>query len=135
MGAALDDLDDDVIASINVTPFVDIILVLLIIFMMTSTALSRGSFEVDLPQPAAAGETVHSTVNVVLAADGRMAVNGVPSDGEQLADVIRAEVAFDEELRVVIAADQQADYGQVVMVIDTVEKPGAKSFALDIDQS
>ncbi len=135
MGAALDFEDDDVISDINVTPFVDIILVVLIIFMMTSTTMQKGSFKVDLPQAAAAGESVSSTVNIVLASDGRLAVNGQTVKRDDLARLIRSEARSDPELRAVVAADQSVDYGEVIHVIDLVKENGVRSFALNIDRS
>ena len=64
--------DDEVIASINIVPFVDIVLVLLIIFMITSSAIAKASISVDLPSAASAGNAVSSTLNVVLNAEGDM---------------------------------------------------------------
>ena len=68
--------EDDVIATINIIPFVDIVLVLLIIFMITSTAIARASLGVDLPRAASGGEAVTSTVNIVLTHTGELFVNG-----------------------------------------------------------
>ncbi len=137
MGAALDLDDDDVISDINVTPFVDIILVVLIIFMMTSTTLQRGSFKVDLPQAAAAGEAVDSTMNIVIAPDSQLAVNGQLVDRDGLAHAVRieAEQGDLDTLRAVIAADESVDYGAVIEIIDLIKANGVSSFALNIDKS
>ena len=61
--------DDGMIASINIIPFVDIVFVPLIIFMVTSTAIVKAAIKVDLPTAAAAGSQVESTVNLVIALD------------------------------------------------------------------
>jgi len=135
MGGSLDFDDDEVISDINVTPFVDIILVVLIIFMMTSTTMQRGSFKVDLPQAAAAGESVTSTVNIVLAPDGRVAVNGQTVSRDSLPALIAAESRTDPDLRAVVAADKTVDYGEVIRIIDLVKENGVRSFALNIDRS
>ncbi len=135
MGASLDLEDDDVISDINVTPFVDIILVVLIIFMMTSTTMQRGSFKVDLPQAAAAGESVSSTVNIVLASDGRVAMNGQTVHRDDLGRLIKSETRADPDLRAVVAADKTVDYGDVIRIIDLVKENGVRSFALNIDRS
>ncbi len=63
--------DDGPIASINIIPFVDIVLVLLVIFIVTSAAIVRASLKVDLPRAAAGGAKVASTLNLVLDREGR----------------------------------------------------------------
>ncbi|MCA9556295.1 MAG: biopolymer transporter ExbD, partial [Myxococcales bacterium] len=67
MAAALDPNPDEAISAINVTPFVDVVLVLLIILMVTSTEIVRRSIQVDLPTAAAAGQAVPRTLNVLVA--------------------------------------------------------------------
>ena len=74
-------------------------------------------------------------MNIVLAADGRMAINGEVCDLARLEQIIRAEATKDSELRAVIAADQSVDYGDVMALIDLVKAEGVKSFALNIDHS
>ena len=66
MAAFTNSKNDGPIASINIIPFVDIVLVLLIIFMVTSTAIVKAAIKVDLPTAASAGQSVSATVNLVL---------------------------------------------------------------------
>src|SRR5215510_8697543 len=91
--ATLDDVrdDDGPIASINIIPFVDIVLVLLVIFMLTSATIVRASLKVELPRAASAGSRVESTLNLVCSKDGRLAIDGRPvaSTGEAGAIVAR----------------------------------------------
>src|SRR4249920_2221327 len=105
--AALDDTaeDDGPISSINIIPFVDIVLVLLVIFMLTSAAIVRATMKVDLPKAAAGSEIVQSTVNLVLTKDGVLALNGQPSTNEAAAAFIRQEVVAHPKLQAVVAAD------------------------------
>ncbi len=126
--------DDDVIGDINVTPFVDIVLVLLIIFMVTSTYIVRASIEVDLPKAASGGESVKSTLNVVLTKEGQVLLNGEASTPEKLADFVKAEKVKDKDLQAVIAADKGVEYGEVMKIIDIVKINGVKSFALNIER-
>src|SRR5947209_19222309 len=70
--------DDGPIASINIIPFVDIVLVLLVIFIVTSAAIVRASLKVDLPRAAAGGAKAVSPLNVVLERDGPLALDGRP---------------------------------------------------------
>src|SRR5262245_59819194 len=68
--------DDGPISSINIIPFVDIVLVLLVIFMLTSATIVRASLKVDLPKAASGGSHVESTINLVYNKAGLLTLNG-----------------------------------------------------------
>ena len=124
MAAAGPDLgDDEIIAGINVTPLVDIVLVLLIIFMVTTTYIVNPSIKVDLPKAATAEETTPSTVSVVVTSDG--------SDERALDGEVRKRVATKPDLQVIIAADAMARHGQVIHVVDLVKAAGVTRFAIN----
>jgi biopolymer transport protein TolR len=125
---------EDVISEINVTPFVDIVLVLLIILMVTSTQIIKSSLRVELPTAASGGETVESTLNIVLTKDGEMFLDGNPSTESELVEQVQKEKRKNEKLQAVIAADKGVVYGKVVHVIDVVKTNGVKSFALNIER-
>jgi len=126
--------DDEVIAAINVTPFVDVVLVLLIILMVTSTAIVKASLKVDLPKAASAGASVESTLNVIVMPDGKLMLDGAEIDERALAAAVRREKAANEKVQAVIAADKRVPYGDVVHVIDVVKTNGVTSFALNIER-
>ena len=126
--------EDDVIASINIVPFVDIVLVLLIIFMVTSVAIVKGAITVELPKAAAAGQAVDTTLNIVFTLDRELILDGAAVDRETLGRSVRTQAQIDPELQVVISADTGIPYGEVVGVIDLVKFSGAKSFALNIER-
>jgi biopolymer transport protein ExbD len=126
--------DEGPLASINIIPFVDIVLVLLVIFMLTSAAIVRATMKVDLPKAAAGNSIVQSTVNLVLTKEGVLALNGQPSTPAAAAAFIRGEVAAHPKLQAVIAADKSVPYGQVMTVVDMVKQAGVTSFALDIER-
>ena len=134
MAANLPD-DDDAISSINVTPFVDVVLVLLIVLMVTSTQIVRAQLMVDLPEAASGGDAVPSTLNVTLLATGELLLDGSPSDLNAIAEAVRAEKADDPKVQAVIAADKGVPYGKVVEVIDTVKTNGVTNFALNIERT
>lgn len=133
--------DEETISAINVTPFVDIVLVLLIILMVTSQHIVRASIDVDLPKAASGGESVESTLNVVVTKDGEIMVDGAPVEKKALAEAVRAAKAAataesaDAKLQAVIAADKGVPYGRVVHVIDVVKTNGVTSFALNIERT
>lgn len=126
--------DDDLISGINVTPLVDIVLVLLIIFMVTATYIVRASIEVDLPRAAHGGDTVGTVLSVVVERGGGVFLDGVRVGEEDLVLRTRQAVAKDGDTRVVISADRAALHGAVVRVIDLVKGAGATRFAIHIEK-
>lgn len=134
MAGPVDSDDDDVIATINMVPFIDVTLVLLIIFMVTSSYIVRSAIEVDLPTAASGSEVAPSTLLIEVRADGFTALNGAEVAPDALAAAVRAEVARDERVQAIIAADRSVDYGVVMDVVDTIKLNGVTTFALNIDR-
>ncbi len=126
--------DDDVIADINMVPFIDISLVLLIIFMVTSSYIVRQGIEVDLPSAASGGDVAPTTLAIVVAADGTIELNGVVTTMEALPGLVEAEVEASPEVQAAIAADRTVDYGVVIDVVDVVKLSGVAAFALNIER-
>lgn len=126
--------DDDVMASINVIPFVDIVLVLLVIFMLTASTIAKASLEVELPKAASAGSRVESTVNLVLKKDGTLLYNGEARPLAEVGALIKGEAAADPKTQAVISADRGVDYGDVMELIDLVKYNGIATFALDVER-
>jgi biopolymer transport protein ExbD len=124
--------DGEVMSDINVTPFVDIVLVLLIILMVTSVKIVKASIGVDLPSAAAAGASVETTVNIVIEAGGTTLLDGVAADDAAIAAKIKTERAKNPKLQVAIAADKSVTYDKLMHAIDLVKTNGVKSFALDV---
>ncbi len=126
--------EDDVIAQINIIPFVDIVLVLLIIFMVTSTAIVRAAIQVDLPKAANSGESVAVTVNLVVTKDSELFLDGDLVNRQEAETRIKEKVSKDKDLQAVISADRSLAYGDVVSIIDFVKGAGVKTFALNIEK-
>ena len=128
------DDDEDIISDINVTPFVDVALVLLIIFMVTATYIVAQSIPVDLPE-AKTGEDVVTTLAVAVTAGGDMYVDGKKSDDAALTGIINRAKEKNSEVRVVIAGDQKVPHGKVVHIIDLVRQLGISRFAINIESA
>ena len=128
------DEDDGPIASINIIPFVDIVLVLLIIFMLTSTAIVRSALKVELPRAASGGDAVAATLNLVYTRDGKLFLNGTESSEGAVVAYIQGELPANPKLQAVIAADKGVEYGDVVGLIDLVKQHGVHAFALNIEK-
>ena len=125
---------EEMIAGINVTPLVDITLVLLIIFMVTATYVVKETIEVDLPKAASGGETVGSTLTFVLDKDGELFLDGNKTTFTAARDAVRSTVAHDKEARAIISADKHASHGQVVEILDLVKTEGLTHFAINIEK-
>jgi biopolymer transport protein ExbD len=124
----------EVISAINVTPFVDIVLVLLIILMVTSTHIVKASLKVELPKAASGGEAIESTLNIVVTKQSEILLDGNPIDEPQLIATVRSQKEKNPQLQAVISADKGVPYGAVVNVIDLVKLNGVKTFALNIER-
>jgi len=127
--------EDDVIADINITPFVDIILVVLIIFMVTATKIVQSSIKVNLPDAATGEATKSTSLGLTLTAGGDLLLDGSPIDPESLKRAIREAKAEDADVVCLIAADQDVSHGRVVWLIDLVKSEGVAKFALNIDKA
>ncbi|HMG54271.1 MAG TPA: biopolymer transporter ExbD [Kofleriaceae bacterium] len=122
-----------IIAEINVTPLVDIMLVLLIIFMLTAHLIARQAIEIELPRAAQSTALPPTTLAITLKADGAMFLNDRPVTPDALRAAIRAAVAGDPKTQAVVAGDKRVSHGRVVWVLDTVKSLGITQFAIQID--
>jgi biopolymer transport protein ExbD len=137
-GAASQFEDDDsgrMITDINVTPLVDVILVLLIIFMVTASLIVNPSIKVDLPKAVTGNDQARTTLALTLTKDGQLYLNGERTDEAQVAKQIAAELPKNPDLQAVIAADTVVSHGSVVHIIDFVKRAGVRKFAINVDSA
>ncbi len=132
-GGAPDDGDE--ITGINVTPLVDIVLVLLIIFMVTANMIVRETVEVDLPRAAnTKDKTVQGPVMLTMDKDAKVFFDGIEVENAALMTRMKEAVEKDKEVRAIISADQSLNYGKVMGLIDLVKEAGIAKFALNIQK-
>ena len=129
MGGGVRD-EEDLITDINVTPLVDIVLVLLIVLMVTSSYLVNKSINVELPK-AATGETTTPTMSISLDVDGKLYLDGTTITERELQDRVREEYKKDPEVKAVISADGRVKHMQVVTVIDILRRENVTKFAIN----
>ncbi len=124
--------DDDLISGINVTPLVDITLVLLIIFMVTAKIIVSQSLPLDLPK-AASGQDVQLVFGLELHSNGDTVIDGkkVPSDDAILAAAREAQ-AKTADLRAVIRADTTVQHGRVIRALDLLKQAGVSKIAFGV---
>ncbi len=127
--------DEDMISGINVTPLVDVVLVLLIILMVTAqyAADKDSTIPMELPK-AASGETsvVPSTLSVSIDKDGKFYLDAVEVSQDQLRERVKAAHAKDPETRAVIAADGRVHHSLVVKAIDILRQEKVTKFAINV---
>lgn len=123
---------DGAITSINVTPLVDIILVVLITFMAAAPMISRRAVKVDVPKAAHHEKTATEALSIALNAKRELAVAGQTMTLPEMRARLARAVAAQPELRVTLAADKTLPYGEVVAVIDAVRGAGVKKIGLEV---
>ena len=133
MGANFGD-EDDVIADINITPFVDIILVVLIIFMVTATTIVKQSVKVNLPDAASGEKTESTSLGLTLLEDGALLLDGEAVSTDALVNALKTAKAENDDVVCLISADKAVDHGRVVWLMDLVKSNGIARFAINIDK-
>jgi biopolymer transport protein ExbD len=121
------------ITDINVTPMVDIMLVLLIIFMVTATYITRRAIEVQLPEAATGTEVPASLLGVMVQADGSLVLNGDPVSMDQFRERVPGIVDANPEVQAVVDGDRAVAYGRIMEVIDTLRSLGVRKFAATVE--
>ena len=123
------------IVGINVTPFVDITLVLLIIMMVSATYIVSQSLKVELPKTASSDDTVSRTYAVTIDENGALQWNDKPVTEAELGAELKAAKVATPEVSLVISADERARHGSVVHVIDTAKVLGITKFAINVQKT
>ena len=132
MAASSSNDDDGMVTGINVTPMVDITLVLLIIFMVTAKLIVSQSLPLDLPK-AANGQDVQMIFGVELHANGDTVVNGSRIAGDNgVLPLAKEQLARNPELRAVIRADTTVQHGRVIRVLDLLKQGGVSKIAFGV---
>jgi biopolymer transport protein ExbD len=128
------DSQDDVIAEINVVPLVDVILVVLIIFMVTAPMIMKPSISVNLPKSASGDSTKPSKLNISIAADGQVQLDGKKVSENEILASAKDEFSKNPDVQAIISADKDVPHGKVVSILDVVKSAGVKRFAISIDK-
>jgi biopolymer transport protein ExbD len=123
--------DDEPITAINVTPLVDIVLVLLIILMVTANYIVSKTIPVDLPR-ASTGEGTNAVLAITIDKDGKLFLDAAPVTEPQLREGVKAAHDRDRDVRAVIAADGRIAHANVVRVINLLREEGVTKFAINV---
>ena len=123
------------IVGINVTPMVDVMLVLLVIMMVSSIYIVSRALKVELPKTASSDEAVSTVSAVTITKQGAYLYNGDPVTEPALVERLRAAKAGGAEVNLVLSADEEALHGKVVHVIDLAKIEGITKFAINVERS
>ncbi len=131
-----DDLEGGIFAEINITPLTDIFLVLLIIFMVTTTAIAeagqdKGGFKVNLPKGGQRGAATEAhDLAIAVLEDGRTVVGGKVQDQAALGATFAASAKVSPDTVVLVQADEGVPHGRVVAVMDLARRHGLSRLAI-----
>ena len=129
--------EDELIGGVNITPIVDVCLTLLIVFIVTASSMVNRSMPVELPRAASAEASPPSILNVAIARDGQVFINGAPGRLEDLAAAVEAARARaaaqggETRLAGFVSADVAAPYGRFAEAVDRLRLAGVAEIALD----
>ena len=130
-GSLYQDGEDEGITNINVTPFVDVVLVILVVFIVTAKLIVARGVEIDKPKAATGGE-VQSTLRVSVTDKGDLYVNGDKfTDDAAAVARIKQIAATTSKPKAIIAGSRKGAYGNVMHAIDLVQQAGISAIALE----
>lgn len=132
MAATSEDQSDE-ITGINITPLVDVMLVLLIIFMVTANYIANQGIKVELPKAASGSDVTGENLGFVLDRESHLYLNGSPIEYDQIAEKINARKAAGASMQALISADKDTPHGSVVRLIDVIRKNGVTDFAINVE--
>jgi biopolymer transport protein ExbD len=125
--------NDETITGINVTPLVDVVLVLLVVLMVTATYIASRSIPMDLPRGETGEELPSAPLAVSLDKDGQLYLDGKALDAAALRAKIRERITTDRTPRALIAADGAIQHRRVVALIDLLRQEQITQFAINVE--
>lgn len=125
--------NDEAIYGINVTPLVDITLVLLIIFMATAHIIVHRSMNLSLPKVAHSEEIPSQSIQIQMEADKSLKLNNQPTDLPSLAVNLSQMARLDPGLRVTLSADERVSWGDVAAILDAIRGAGITHMATEVE--
>ena len=137
MATDLSNLSDEPgtpISAINITPFVDVVLVLLVIFMVTAPVMMKDSLGLKLPKAASSDQKTIDQLGIAVTRQGQFLVNGQLATPEAVSSQVKAAMAKNPDVQALISADADARHGDVVRAIDLVKTAGLSRFAIQIER-
>jgi biopolymer transport protein ExbD len=123
------------ISGINVTPLVDVVLVLLIILMVSATYIVSQTLKVQLPKSKSTDGSAEKPTTVVVLKSGALLYDGQPMAEDEVSRLLQAGVAKDADMSLVVSGDAETPHGKVVHLIDVAKLAGVQKFAINVQQT
>ncbi|MBI3557416.1 MAG: biopolymer transporter ExbD [Deltaproteobacteria bacterium] len=123
--------EDDEISAINVTPLVDVVLVLLVIFMITAPALYQNALKVQLPQAQSGEDQSKSTMQIVLDATGIITLQSK----KVTLDELSAQIKTTHPRSSIIVADKKVEHGKVISIMDVLKANGVQKISFGVEKN
>ena len=120
------------ISGINVTPLVDVVLVLLIILMVSSTYIVAQSLKVQLPKTHSTDGTAEKPATVTILKGGGLRWNDHDSNENEIQTELKKAIDADPETNLVVSADKEVQHGRVVHILDIAKLAGVTRFAINV---
>ena len=121
---------DDIVTGINVTPLVDVGLVLVIIFMVTAPLFEQPALNVNLPKASTKEGDEKENITVTITPEGKMAVNEQEVAREGLEAALKKKLSKSDEKHIILRADKESLHGDLLYVMRIAKELGAKSMAI-----
>lgn len=134
-GGSLNNNDDEIITSINVTPLVDVMLVLLVMFMITAPIIYQAGIKIELPKTKSGEKTESITLKFTLSKDGKITQGQDVLTKEKVIEVVKNALKKDPQTAAVISADKALDHGTVIEFMDLLKSSGVMKLAIGVDAS
>lgn len=123
------------INDINITPFVDVVLVLLVIFMVTAPAMIKDSLKVNLPKTLTSDlGPKAASIGVAITKEGQVLFNGLLMGPDSLSVELKRLSKEAPETNFLISADTDSRHGDVVKMIDLLKRNNLNRFALQVEK-
>lgn len=135
MGAGnFDSQSSEGINDINITPFVDVVLVLLVIFIVTAPMMMKDLIGIELPKSSQSEASNSSLVAIAITSQGQILLNGELVTDEALSEFIKSTVSSNPKAQAIVSADGNSRHSDFVKVLDIVKSAGLEDFAIQVEK-
>ena len=132
MAAGFSSSEDEVFSGINITPLVDVVLVLLVIFMMTAPVIYQSAIKIELPKAHSGEASLQSPIQLGITKEGELLWNKQPIDWNALSGKLR-DVPNLTDQTAILSADAATPHGTVIRLMDALRTAGLTRFALNVE--
>lgn len=127
--------DDEIVSDINMTPLIDIMLVLLVVFMVSSSVAIESGMDIELPKTALTNQKKEAEILVIsLSKEGKVAVHGKQVKQEEISRSIASSLAELKTDSVILEGDTSANLGKAIELMDMAKVAGAKNFSIAAEE-